>query len=184
VPAEAAAQQADSANSARVLPADSLADSIVLYATADGDTIAQLRPGITGQIVQEDGEWVRVRIDGWVPRSEAAAFGLPQGGSLRLAALRADPDRYRDETVRWRVQFVALQRADHLRSDMEAGEHYMLVRDPGGEPGFAYVVVAPNLLATASGLAPLQRVEIVGRIRVGSSPLTGHPILDLLEIVL
>jgi hypothetical protein len=96
--------------------------------------------------------------------------------------LRSDPERYRDQTVRWRVQHIALQQADSLRSDMAPGEAYLLVRDPGGEPGFVYVTVPVLLLETASNLAPLQRIEIVGRVRAGRSHLTGHPILDLVEI--
>lgn len=102
--------------------------------------------------------------------------------NLGLAEVRADPERFAGAAVRWRVQFVALQRADSLRADMTVGERYLLVRDPGGESGFVYVVVTAAHLPAIAALAPLQRVEVAGRIRSARSPLTGHPILELLEL--
>jgi hypothetical protein len=154
-----------------------------LLAAPGADTIARLGTAVAPEILDERGDWVRVRIEGWVRRE--ATDGYPAGvaaANLGLAAVRADPGRYVDHVVRWRVQHLAMQRADTLRSDMRAGERYLLVRDPGGEAGFAYVVVPDSLAAAAADLAPLQRVEIVGRIRTGRSPLTGHPIVELLEL--
>jgi hypothetical protein len=130
---------------------------------------------------QSDG-WVRVRVEGWLPEGQAESVTAVAMPDLGLAAIRAEPDLHEGSIVRWRVQHIGVQRADSLRSDIPLGESYLLVRDPGGEPGFAYVIVPSDQLVGASNLAPLQRFEITARIRQGRSPLTGHPILDLLEI--
>jgi hypothetical protein len=153
----------------------------VLLAAPGGDTLAIVRAPGTIDVVGADGDWVRVRIEGWLHRDQApTAQGRDAAG---LADLRANPDRYAGTLVRWRVQNLGLQRADSLRSDMTPGEAYLLTRDPGGEAGFVYVTVPQEHLRAATELAPLQRVEIVGRVRVGRSPLTGHPILDLVELL-
>ena len=148
----------------------------------NGDTIATIRSVATAVVLEESGDWARVRFEGWTPIGTAPSDSAPPSGAIGLAELRADPERYQGARVRWRVQYVALQRADHLRSDMEPGSHYLLVRDPGGEPGFVYVLVPEASIAAVEHLAPLQRIEIVAVVRTGSSPLTGHPILDLVEI--
>jgi hypothetical protein len=156
-------------------------DSRVLLTAPEGDTIAQLGPLAEPQIVREQGDWIQVRIEGWI-RREAFVAGAGTERSLGLAELRRDPQRYEGQVVRWRVQHLGLQRADALRTDMPRGQPYLLMRDPGGETGFVYAIVPPSLLAASEDLAPLQRLEIVARIQTGSSPLTGHPIVELLEL--
>lgn len=154
----------------------------VLMDIPGGDTIAHLAQGAAAEVVERDGEWVRIRVEGWIRADTTFAAQLPPGG-LRLTDLRAEPDRYIGELVRWRVQHIALQRADSLRSDMERGQPYLLLRDPGGESGFVYAIVPSPLMSAAGALAPLQRVQIVARVREGRSPLTGHPIVELVELI-
>lgn len=135
------------------------------------------------EVVGEEGEWARVRLEGWVKKpagSEVNPTGPIQNLSLR--ALRDNPDLYRGRTIAWRVQYVAIQRADSLRSDLEPGERYILARDPGGEPGYVYIAVPPALLADVRRLVPLQQIEVVGRVRTGRSAIMGHPVLDLMEL--
>jgi hypothetical protein len=146
-----------------------------------GVAVAHLVPGATVEILQESGDGLRVRIEGWIARNDMVGIAIDTP-NLRLSDVRAEPDRYAGAMVRWRVQHISVQRADSLRSDMPRGEPYLLARDPGGEAGLVYALVPPDLLSMATNLAPLQRVEIVGRIVFGRSPLTGHPILELLEI--
>lgn len=162
---------------------ESSAGETAVFANPAGDTIAVLRMGSALTVVESSGEWARVRLEGWIGRDRLAEMvPAERAGIVGLAELRSNPDGHVGQTVRWRVQFVARQRADHLRSDMEPGAHYLLVRDPGGEPGLVYVVVPEAMLSEIDALSPLQRVEITGRIVTGSSPLTGHPILELLEL--
>jgi hypothetical protein len=47
---------------------------------------------------------------------------------------------------------------------------------------FIYVAVPPERLAQVSGLLPLEQIRVVGRVRTGASPLTGGPVLELIEI--
>jgi hypothetical protein len=164
-------------------PAPASRARAALLSAPGADTVAQMFGSAAVEVVGPEAGWARVRIEGWIPLTDVA--GLQQSATpenLGLAAVKADPERYAGQSVRWRAQYIALQRADSLRSDMTIGESYMLVRDPGGEPGLAYVAVPPALLPSVSGLAPLQRVEVFARIRTGRSPLTGHPILELIEL--
>lgn len=155
----------------------------VLLAAPAGDTLAILRGEPRGSVLDESGSWVRVRIEGWMPRAELPDFDPTSvQGEIRLADVRADPQGMVGATVRWRVQHIALQRADSLRAEMEMGEPYLLVRDPGGEVGFVYVTVPSALGGVAANLVPLQRVEIVGRVRAGRSRWTGHPVVELISL--
>jgi hypothetical protein len=177
-PNAAAAQATPAPAPATTAPAPASA----LLRSPGGDTLAIVRPGAPAEIIGEEGDWLRVRMEGWIHRADAGEGDPGSLGALTLSALRSDPELHRGRVVRWSVQHLALQTADSLRSDIGPGERYLLVRDPGGEPGFVYAVVPPQLLLEAGSLAPLQRVELVARVREGRSSLTGHPLLDLLEI--
>ena len=154
-----------------------------LHASPAGPALGTLDPAARLEVVGREGEWARVRVEGWVRLPEGSG---PDGSrpltDLSLRALRENPDLYRGRTVAWRVQFVAVQRADSLRTDFAPGEPYLLARDPDGEPGYVYIAVPQALLAEARRLVPLQQVEVVGRVRTGRSALMGHPVLDLLEM--
>lgn len=155
---------------------------IAILATPRGDTLAVLPGTAAVQVLARDGEWAKVRLEGWTrdPVTARNAGGSAiQSPSPRL--LREDPDAYRGQTVLWTADFVALQRADSLRPDFTPGEPYMLVRDPNGEPGFAYVAVSPAQLAEIRRFAPLQKLRFMGRVRTGRSAMMGHPVLDLVE---
>lgn len=187
-PEERAAPVADPpAPSPSAAPADTAREPAPgersIRASPDGPQLASVAPAAHLEVVGREGEWARVRLEGWVriPGEGDVNPASPLTG-LSLRALREDPETYRGRTVAWRVQFVAVQRADSLRTDFAPGEHYLLTRDPGGEPGYVYIAVPQALLAQARRLVPLQQVEVVGRVRTGRSPLMGHPVLDLLEI--
>lgn len=156
---------------------------VLLSSPARGDTVASLGRGARVEVVGREGGWARVRVEGWVPLDESGALQQPGiERNVSLHALRSDPDRYRGVTLQWQVQFMAVQRADSLRTDFTRGEPYMLARDPGGEAGLVYIALPPEHLAAARQLTPLQRVEIVARVRHGRSPLMGHPVLELVEL--
>lgn len=175
----AAAPAAPAADSAAPAPAAPRR----LHHAPDGRALGTLSADAPVEVVGREGEWVRVRVEGWVLAPDDESLETP--GPLRnvsLRELRSEPDRYRGRDLLWEVQFVALQRADSLRSDLQAGERYILARDPGGEPGFAYIVVPAQLLPAVRQLVPLQRVRLLARVRTGRSPLMGHPVLELLEV--
>lgn len=154
-----------------------------VLARPDGDSVAVLRPGAQAQILGRTGDWIRVRLDGWVygPAALDSAVDLADTGDLSPARLRADPARYRGALVRWRVQYISLRRAEPVRSDFEEGEPFVQAR-AAGDPGFVYLAVPEELMEVAQSLRPLQYVTIAGRVRTGRSSLTGSPVIDLTDI--
>ena len=47
---------------------------------------------------------------------------------------------------------------------------------------YVYVALPPEQLALALTLTPLERIAVLGRVRVSASALTGSPILELVEL--
>jgi hypothetical protein len=157
--------------------------AVQLHVSPSGDTLASLRPAADLQVLARQGSWARVRLEGWVwvpstlPADSAAA-----GGVLTPADVTANPDQFRGRQVRWRLQFVSVERAEPTRVDFYEGEPFILARSTDGNQGFVYVAVPPELLQEVSGLRPLQVIEVLGRIRTGRSALMGHPVLDLIAL--
>jgi hypothetical protein len=149
----------------------------------DGDTVARALASSNLQVTARDGSWARVRVEGWVwaPAGDSALVSGEAGPVLPTKVL-ADPARYLGQVVRWELQFISLERAAAIRTDFSAGEQFLLTRPTDGERFFIYVVVPPDRLAEVARLLPLERIRVVGRVRTGASPLTGSPILDLLEL--
>jgi hypothetical protein len=150
----------------------------------DGDTLARSAPGVEMQVVAREGNWVRVQLEGWVwspEGADSAAAPQPATGAT-VEAVVADPARYRGRVVSWTLQFIALERAERVRTDFFEGEPYLLTRAGGADGIFVYVAVPPERLGDVQGLTPLERVRVVGRVRTGAAGLTGSPILDLVEI--
>lgn len=156
----------------------------VVRVSPGGDTLARLQPGADVEVLGRDGDWVRVRVEGW---TFAASLGSDTTTAEVLRdvgreALQAEPERYRGRVVEWTVQFIALREAEAFRTDFVAGEPFILARGPGDDAGFVYLAVPPELRAEVGTLSPLQRIRVTGRVRSAESPLTGAPVLDLLEI--
>ena len=93
----------------------------------------------------------------------------------------AAPDDYRGEILQWDLQFISLERAEEIRTDFYASEPFLLTRMGDGDEGFVYVTIPPERLGEAQGLNPLEHIRVLGRVRTGSSRLTGSPILELLS---
>ena len=156
-----------------------------ILSSPDGDTLAHPVPGADIQVLGREGGWARVRIEGW------AWISAPADSSETVIAaplevdpgvVTREPDRYRGRAVRWTLQFVSVERAERVRTDFYEGEPFLLTRPAGGGGGFVYVAVPPERMAEFQDLTPLESIEVVGRIRSGSSGLTGSPILDLIEL--
>jgi len=157
-----------------------------VLASPDGDTLTLLRPGTELPVTARQGNWARVRLEGWVWVPGGASEGAPAeaaGDSPSLADVVAEPEAFVGRMVTWELQFVSLEEAEAVRTDFYEGEPFLLTR-PSGEESvrFVYVAVPPDQLSAARGLSPLERVTITGRIRSGASSLTGAPILDLVEL--
>ncbi len=155
-----------------------------VHATPDGDTLAVIRPGARTEILGRAGDWIRIRLDGWVygPAALDSLVNLADTGDLTPALLRADPGRYKGALIRWHVQFVSLRQAEPARSDFEEGEPFILARGPQGDVGFVYLAVPDGLLEVVERLEPLEFVTVVGRVRTGRSTLLGSPVIDLTDV--
>ena len=150
-----------------------------ILATPGGDTLARPSAGVELQVVGREGDWARVRLEGWtlLPEEPDPGAGAPE---LAPSELIAEPERYRGQVVLLRLQFLSLERAESVRTDFQEGEPFLLTRHVSGN--YVYVALAEGRLAEALALAPLERITVVGRVRTSSSALTGSPILDLIEL--
>lgn len=135
-------------------------------------------PGTVIPLARERG-WVRVRMEGWVRESDLLPVDSALRTALSAADLRADPEGSKGKLVRWKVEILALQRADALRRDLADGEPYLLARGPVGENAMLYLAVPPMLLNDARAISPLTVVQITARVRNGRSAPTNVPILDV-----
>ena len=187
-PGEASAQAASATDAPPSAPAPLASvgpGGAVLLDRPGADTLARLRPGAALSTVERQGDWVRVRLEGWIPAAALAGDSTAASGVLvdiPAAALAEDPGAFTGRTVEWTVQFIALQRAEPIRTDFRTGEHFILARGPAGETGFVYIAVPPELVPEVERIAPLSRLRVRARIRNARSPLTEAPILELLEI--
>jgi hypothetical protein len=134
------------------------------------------------RVLSRTGEWTRVQFEGWVKSADLAA--APPGVLLGVSAaeLRADPERFRGQVLRWTLQYIALQTADELRPDIPAGATYMLARGPSPERGFVYVVIPETRRATVDRLTALATIQVSVRVRAGRSRFLGHPVVDLISL--
>lgn len=151
----------------------------------DGDTLARVQRGAQLQVLARQGNWARVRIEGWTWLPGLA--GATPADTAALAdvgprAVASAPERYRGRLVAWRLQFISLERAEKVRTDFYEGEPFLLARSAEPDSRFVYVAVPPERVSEVEGLAPLEWVTVVGRVRTGAAALTGSPILDLLEL--
>lgn len=181
--------EADSDVPAQPQPAPSLSDRLVvasdvagLLLAPDGDTTAVLEAGTDLTVLARRGGWTRVRLEGWIWEPSAMPADSASAEEVTLDVLRTNPQQYRGRRVEWTVQFVALQRAEAIRTDFYEGEPYFLARPPASSRGNLYVAVPPELLPVVEELSPLQTVDIVARVRTGRSALMGVPILDLIAL--
>src|SRR5881409_837988 len=154
----------------------------VVYRAPDGPPAGTLTPATPLKVLSKSGEWARVQFEGWVKTSdlESAPPGVLVGVSA--AELRAEPQRFAGQTLRWTLQFIAVQQADELRPEMPKGAIYFLARGPLPERGFVYVIVPEGKRALVEGLAPLATIQVTARVRAGRSRFLGNPVLDLLSL--
>lgn len=155
-----------------------------ILAGPDGDTLAHGLADTEFQVLARQGNWIRVRLEGWVwaPASEETDSTAP---SIISAAgpdeVNQAPDSYRGQVVSWELQFVSMEEAERVRTDFYEGEPFLLTRATTGDRLFVYVAIPPERMADVQGLVPLERIRVVGRVRTGAAALTGNPILDLME---
>jgi hypothetical protein len=150
----------------------------------DGDTLALAAPSRDLQVVSRDGNWARVRVEGWVWLPAATQGSAAPAAALAPVTpqdLTTNPDAHAGRVVSWLLQFISLERAEAIRTDFRQGEPFLLTRYGSGDGPFVYVAVPPERVTDVQGLVPLERITVTARIRTGASALTGSPIVDLLS---
>jgi hypothetical protein len=153
-----------------------------LYRAPDGPEAGTLAADTPLRVLSRNGEWTRVQFEGWVKGGElqAAPAGVQVG--VTAAELRAEPQRYAGQVLRWRLEFIAIQKADDLRPDIPSGSSYVLARGPLPERGFVYVIVPDIKLPAFRALTPLVTIQITARVRNGRSRYLGNPVVDLISL--
>lgn len=149
----------------------------------EGAAIGSVDSGAFARVVARSGGWSRVQVEAWVPDStlRPAEAGVLVGVSQ--AEVRANPSRYVGRVVEWRLQFVAIQKADELRPEIPAGQNYLLMRGPLPEPGFVYVILPQNQLARFEQLPALKDLTLRGLIRAATSRYLPTPVLELVAVM-
>ena len=153
-----------------------------VYRAPDGPALGALAPETPLRIISRSGEWSRVQFEGWVKSADLqpAPAGVLVGVSA--AELRADPQRYVGQVLKWTVQYVAIETADDLRPDIPDGSTYVLARGPLPERGFVYIIIPEARKADIAKLTPLATIGVTVRVRVGRSRYIGNPVVDLVAL--
>jgi hypothetical protein len=183
-PRPAAPAPAPPADTVRAAPRLKVAgEGVTLRAQPDSTPLAAVAAGAEVEVLERRGGWARVRLEGWIPDApdDPGASEAPLTGVTAME-LAEHPERYQGRRLSWTVQFISLERAERIRTEFYEGEPFVLARGPGEDRPIVYLAVPPELLARVETLEPLDRLEVVGRVRTPRSPLTGAPVLDLQEI--
>ena len=153
-----------------------------LFRAPDGPEAGTVATDTPLRVLSRNGEWTRVQFEGWVKGGDlqAAPAGVQVG--VTAAELRAEPQRYVGQVLRWNLEFIAIQKADELRPDIPSGSSYVLARGPLPERGFVYIVVPDARLPALRALTPLATMTITARVRNGRSRYLGNPIVDLISL--
>ena len=153
-----------------------------LYRAPDGPEAGTVATDTPLRVLSRNGEWTRIQFEGWVKGGDlqAAPAGVLVG--VTAAELRAEPQRYAGQVVRWNLEFIAIQKADELRPDIPGGSSYVLARGPLPERGFVYVVVPDSKLPAFRALTPLVTMTITARVRNARSRYLGNPVVDLISL--
>jgi hypothetical protein len=154
-----------------------------VFATPQGGQYGTLQTGAPARILSRSGEWARVQLEGWVRESdlEEASGGALTG--ITAAEVRSDPARYVGRTVEWRLQLIAVQTADELRTEIPRGQSYLLTRGPLPEPGFVYVTVSESQAAEFRTLPALQELTLRVVIKAARTKYLTTPVVEFVARV-
>jgi hypothetical protein len=156
---------------------------IQLGAAPEGGTLGTLGSGTPARIVARSGELVKVQVEGWIPADAVAPSDSGAMVGVSAAEVRTQPDKFVGQTVEWRLQVIAVQRADELRAEMPPGQPYLLTRGPLPEPGFVYVSIPPDRVAEFQALPPLHELVLRVAVRAARSRFLTTPVTELVSVV-
>jgi len=184
--AKAAAAAAPPAKPAPA-PADEepmeLARQVSLSAAPDGPPLATVQGGVPARVVGRAAGWVKVQVDGWIKEEDLKPSESGAVMGVTAEEVRTSPDRYVGQTLQWRLQLIAVQSADELRSEMAPGQPYLLMRGPLPEPGFVYVTIPAERVADFRALPPLRELVLRLTIRAARTRYLTTPVAELVSVV-
>jgi hypothetical protein len=186
-PASAPASSAPVSSPPAKSPTDpdraAIARETPVFATPQGGQYGTLQTGAPARVLGRSGEWARVQLEGWVRESdlEEASGGALTG--ITAAEVRSDPPRYVGRTVEWRLQLIAVQTADELRTEIPRGQSYLLTRGPLPEPGFVYVTVTEAQAAEFRTLPALQEFTLRVLIKAARTKYLTTPVVEFVSRV-
>jgi len=154
-----------------------------LLVTPGGDTLGSLATAGRARVLSRSNAWVRVQVEAWVRESDlrpAGDSGVLTGVSA--AEVRSAPGRFVGKVVEWRLQFLSVQKADELRSEIPEGRHYLLTRGPLPETGFVYVIIPPARVEQFQALAPLEEITVRATLRSATTRYLPNPVLELISL--
>jgi len=160
-----------------------VARETALFAAPEGSQYGTLQTGAPARVVGRSGDWVRVQLEGWVRESDLAPGSDVSLGGVTAAEVRADPPRYIGRTVDWRLELIAVQTADELRTEMPRGQTYLLTRGPLPEPGFVYVTVTESQANELRSLQALQELTLRVTIKAPRTRFLATPVVALVSRV-
>jgi hypothetical protein len=154
-----------------------------IYAAPEAAAHGTLQPGAPIRVLGRSGEWMRVQLEGWMRAGDLQSGSDGALGGVTAAEVRSDPARYIGRPVEWRVQLIAVQTADELRTEMAKGQNYLLTRGPLPEPGFVYVTVTEAQAAEFRTLPALQEMTLRVTVKAARSKYLMTPIVELVARV-
>lgn len=152
-----------------------------LRLTAGGDSAGVVAGSTPVQVLERSGEWVRVRVEGWVHEGAIRPASPDILVGVSGAEVRARPQDFEGKVVQWTVEMISLREADNLRRELPAGQQYLLGRGPLPEAGFLYIIVTEEQARVLENLSPLAELVITARVRVSRSRYLGNTVLELIE---
>ena len=160
------------------------AGGAAILTAPDGDTLARAAPRSELEVTARQGNWVRVRVEGWIwqPDVPESADDSNESEALSPDDVAVDPEASAGRVISWRLQFISQEKAEAVRTDFFEDEPFLLCRFGGDDGQFVYVAVPPDRLAEVAGFVPLEYLTVTARVRTGASVLTGTPIVDLLSV--
>lgn len=182
LPAQAAAPAAPE----RVSPdteRGQVARETALFAAPEGGQYGTLQTGAPARVMGRSRDWVRVQVEGWVRQTDLAPGSDSSLGAVTAAEVRADPPRYIGRSVDWRLELIAVQTADELRTEMPRGQTYLLTRGPLPEPGFVYVMVTESQANEFRALQALQELTLRVTIKAPRTRFLATPVVELVSRV-
>jgi hypothetical protein len=154
-----------------------------LLSAPGGDTVGRLQPFASVEVVSREGNWARVRTEAWIWSPALRAAGDTTGvlRNVTTESLTTNPSGFRGRVIELEVHFIALEKADKIRTDFYEGEPYILAR--AGGDGFVYIAVSEDQAEGLRHTQSLSRLRVIARVRTGRSALMAAPVLELLESV-